>query len=506
MAAKGGGESRAGLVVFLVLFILLSISLGVTTYLGYSEIDKEKQATKTATDEKAAWEKDANWYKFVANTYRMYMGLAQTGDDVAAMRTQYNDGAGPLFTASRDKFREEHRKAITDQLDKTKKWDVVLKKPTETLKDEIDNLKKDLADKEKAAKDTQEQLAQMTREAEARKRELDAAKIDFAQKLAKRKDDDELELKGLRTTVTELQDTISKKGDAALLKLKPLEDEIVHLRADIKRVAKERDEAITTIRDRGLELARTESIKEIDVSKIAPANLAKIVSINGTGDMPYISIGSADNLKRQVTFSIYGKGVDGKPLKEPKGRLEVIRITGEHMAQARITDLRDARRDPVLVGDFLFNPAWNPNLKQHVAIVGKIDLTGDGHDDMAEFIRNLKNQNVEIDAWMDSKNKLNGEITRQTDLLIVGTSPDYGTGVIKADDVKNVDKDKKTTAMQDIQTQAEKLGVRIVRLNTFLEMSGYPLPKAVGSERGKIEFQRTLPAAGSPIYRKDAPK
>ena len=27
----------------------------------------------------------------------------------------------------------------------------------------------------------------------------------------------------------------------------------------------------------------------------------------------------------------------------------------------------------MLVGDYLFNPAWNPNLKQHVAIIGRID-------------------------------------------------------------------------------------------------------------------------------------
>ena len=137
MAAKGSGESKAGLVVFLVLFILLSITLGVTTYMGYDGQktleEKAKAADKTAKD----WENDADWYKFVANTYRVYMGMPATGDDLAALRSKYNDGGGSLFTASRDKFKEEHKKAITEQLDKTKKWDKELKKPIETLQDEI---------------------------------------------------------------------------------------------------------------------------------------------------------------------------------------------------------------------------------------------------------------------------------------------------------------------------------------------------------------------------------
>ena len=164
---------------------------------------------------------------------------------------------------------------------------------------------------------------------------MNVAKNDYAQKLAKRKEEDDAEYKRLAATIAELEDKLKKAGDVGINGLKPLQDEIALVRADNKKLTKELNEAIKTIQERGDQLARKESTEDIDVSKIAPGNLAKIVSINGTGDMPYISLGSADNLKRQVTFSIYGKGVDGKPLKEPKGRLEVIRITGEHMAQRR---------------------------------------------------------------------------------------------------------------------------------------------------------------------------
>ena len=104
--------------------------------------------------------------------------------------------------------------------------------------------------------------------------------------------------------------------------------------------------------------------------------------------------------------------------------------------------MRDQRRDPVLPGDFIYNPAWNPNVKQHVAIIGNIDLTGDHRDSVQEFLRTLKNQNVDVDAYMDMKSKklMNaagdgpGEITRRTDLLIVGDGPEFASGAIKAGD------------------------------------------------------------------------
>ena len=42
--------------------------------------------------------------------------------------------------------------------------------------------------------------------------------------------------------------------------------------------------------------------------------------------------------------------------------------------------------------------------------------------------------------------------------------------------------------MQKVQDEAEKLGVRIVRLSNFLEMSGYPLPKRAGLREGEGRF------------------
>jgi hypothetical protein len=508
MAARSG-ESKAGLVAFLVIFILVSITLGVTTYLGYGEVGEAKKHEDDAKKEAGRWTTDANYWKFLALTYRSYLGLPPTKDpskdSLAELRDSYDKGS---FKDARDENKEDHKKAITETFgEKTAlKWDPQLKKPSRTYQDDIDALKREVDAKDKAAKAAQDDAKKANDLAESTRRELEAAKAEFAANLAKQKKDDDTQRESLQQKVTSLQKELEAKGEVALKELGPLQDENKKLRGENKKLNNDLTAALKTIRDRGLELARTSATEEIDVTKLAPENLAKVVSINGAGDMPYISLGSADNLRRQVTFSIYGRGVDGRPLKEPKGRLEVVRIAGEHLAQARITDLRDEKRDPVLPGDFIFNPAWNSNLKQHVAIIGTIDLTGEGHDDIQEFIRNLKNQNVEVDAWMDMKaHKLNGSMTRQTDLLIVGGAPNFGSGTVKADDPIAQAKDQTLKEMQKVLDDAEKLGVRIVRLNSFLEMSGYPLPKTAGADRGKIQFHRNLPAAGSPVERRETP-
>jgi hypothetical protein len=511
MAAKGSGESRTGLVVFLVLFILLSISLGITTYLGYSEIDKEKKNTADAEKKAKDWTTDANYWKFLAMTYRSYLGLPPTKDDpktLVELRRQYEGNQ----LNGRDDFKDDHRKTITEFWSEKnpnpgRKWDPATGRPGETYQDEINRLNKQLAAATKSAEEakTAEEKANST--VKAKEDELEAAKKDFANNLQKQKTDDQAQIDGLRAQVTKLQQERDDLGNKALAGLKQPLDELTSLRKERDSLKKQLKDAVAVIDRTREQLARTQAAEDIDVTKIAPENLAKIVSVGGSGDMPYINIGSADNLKRLVTFSIFGKGVDGRPLKEPKGKLEVIRITGEHTAQARITELRDERRDPVLPGDFIYNPGWNPNLKQHVAVIGYIDLTGEGRNNMEEFIRTLKNQNLEVDAWMDMQSlKMNGEITRQTDMLIVGAGPDFGVGPIRGNDPKADAKSKVLEEMQKQQDLAAKNGVRVVRLNLYLELSGYPLPKRVGVDQSKIQFHKNLDAAGSPIERKEKPK
>jgi hypothetical protein len=397
------------------------------------------------------------------------------------------------------------------------KWDGGTGKPSATYIDEINKLKDHLAAKDKALKAAEESVKQKDEEIKSVTNQLTKAKLDYVAELGnfKQKNTDELKIKD--ATILKLQDDLNKKLDPKLVELDTQKKEIDAVKKDNDRLAAQLKEAVKTAKRNQEELAATRaSAEEIDISKIAPENLATIVSINRTGDMPYISLGSADRLRRQVTFSIFGKGIDGRPLKTPKGKIEVVRITGEHTAQAQITELRDERRDPVLPGDFIYNPAWNPNLKQHVALVGFMDLTGQGRDNTQELIRTLRNQNVEVDAYMEPKapfklKKPDGggeaEITRNIDMVIVGTLPTVaGANAPRIGGDKGDPNKDMLDAMDKYQRRADQLGVRVMRLNNFLEMSGYPLPKTLAPDEGKIGFHRNLESSGSPVKPPMPPK
>ena len=74
MAANKGAESKQGLIITLVCFILLSIILVITTYYGYAgQADKDKSVADAKKEADSA-KKDRDWYKFVALQLKGFTG------------------------------------------------------------------------------------------------------------------------------------------------------------------------------------------------------------------------------------------------------------------------------------------------------------------------------------------------------------------------------------------------------------------------------------------------
>jgi hypothetical protein len=498
MAARGGGggDSKQGLVVALVLFVLLSIILGLTTYFGYSEAGKAQDEAKKADAKFKDKDKEADWYKFQAWTYRAYMGypIAASLDDLTTLRGQYNNGTGGLVSGN-DKFKDDNVKFLQDTLEKPLGWDDKQKKPVKTFEGEVSRLAKELRAANAQVKQTQDLLADANKKLAAKEDELKAARDEFEAKYAKLNKDREADRKDyddkLRVLRDQLEGITKEKGEALLAGDKAKEGFTKDL-AKKDREMRQMGEKIVKLEEQVPKLSRV----DIDQPK------GKIFRMNADGQTPYIDLGSADGLKPQVTFSVHGVGPDGKPLKEPKASLEVIRIMGDHLAQARITGVQDPGRDPVMPGDYLFNPAWDPRIKQHVAVAGLIDLTGTGTDNTLEFIRTLQQQGVIVDAYLDPKTqKEKGDITRQTDYLILGTSPEF-TGDVRAGETKTEKKSETISAITAMQDKASKQGVTIIKLKDFLALSGYRLPKsATGANASRnLNFRR-------PSYEQsDAPK
>ena len=182
---------------------------------------------------------------------------------------------------------------------------------------------------------------------------------------------------------------------------------------------------------------------------------------------------------------MFSRGADGKrSSREPKGSLEIVEPISDHLSRAKITEVRNPSRDPILASDLLYNPAWSPNMREHVAIVGLIDLVGDGKDHTLEFVRNLTRQGVVVDAYLDLKEQTlkNGEggpgkLTQSTSYLVQGESPQFVDSAA-IDTAVGERKMAIHAKLGEIDKQAESLGITKIPVRRFLALIGYKVPRS----------------------------
>ena len=85
----------------------------------------------------------------------------------------------------------------------------------------------------------------------------------------------------------------------------------------------------------------------------------EVRSINLRTKAVWINVGRADGLRPQVTFNVHAAGQ--KPTDNiTKAKIEVTQILGEHLAEAKI--LEDSMEDPIVPGDKIYTPLWDPGV------------------------------------------------------------------------------------------------------------------------------------------------
>ena len=221
-----------------------------------------------------------------------------------------------------------------------------------------------------------------------------------------------------------------------------------------KKVAQAKDKDIGEMAGKLNQLTRQEmDIPSGDITWVSLPN--KLVWINR---------GRADSLQRQTRFTVYsGESTSGaKAVK--KGTVEVTQIEGDHSAQCRILD--DRLADPIMAGDKVFTPLWSPGQQNHFALTGIMDLDGDGRNQLS-IVRGLINQNGGmVDCEVDERGQKQGQITSNTRYLVVGAAPDKSSPEF----MKN---------HGDILRDAERYHVQTLKLSDFKQQMGYQKSSSV---------------------------
>ncbi len=217
----------------------------------------------------------------------------------------------------------------------------------------------------------------------------------------------------------------------------------------------------------------------------APDGRISWVNQNGT---VWINLGSADALRRQITFSVFDADAQDPAKTEPKGTIEVTRILGDHMAEARISS--DDMRNPILAGDQIYSQVWRRGKKLRFALVGTIDLDGDGRSDMKRARDLIELNGGVVDAYLDDDGKVVGEITVNTRYMVLGDFPE------------GVNQSVKQAGWQTMSEDAKTNGVEIITLDKFLNQIGYaPDERMVqlGSGAKISDFPARAEAGAGPV-------
>ncbi len=501
MAAKKGDDSKQGLIIALVFMVLLCIGLGVGTYYGFADQDRLNNERKKAVDAEKKMKDSRDWEKYQNLLLKAYIGYPlpkEDQDTLASLQDRYDSNALGQGESNKQDFDNLVAKLGGDaKAPGVLGWDAAKKQPANTFFGRLDT-----ADAvAKQAKDAQTKAEEkFKKDLAANTQELEETKKDLAKwkKTAEDRSKENAELINVYK---------GGKYAEALQRLEVLSNDLEDLKKkmetskdDAKKAA---DKLAKEINDQKLQIAKlNDQIKPVNVLDYDKPK-GRIVSIESAGSVVYINLGSGDNVKPQLTFSIYGAQSNGLASRHRKGALEVTKILGPHLSQASITETTDRNRDPVLTGDLLFNPTWNSSLRQHVAVTGMIDLIGDGSNNTPEFIRTLRNQGVVVDAYLDLKDmKVKGEgLSPKTQYLVLGDQPEANLN-LSATDIRTDRKLEMWKKMKEMQDEAHRLGITIVPYRRFLTVIGYPMPHILSNRPGRSSFLES-PLLGSGMEHKE---
>ncbi len=418
-------RENQGLQIALIIFFMLTIILGVTTFVffrQYQEADKKAEAARAslATKTNAA---DVLADQIVK--LEKYLGVVGLQPD--EVDGQYNQDIADYGATYPETDRDYHK--LTMHLFNTIQGQNVelagLKTEAQRWKDKFEVVA--------ASRDLQVQQFQDQAE--------DAAKSAAVEIASARNED---------ARINAEKDTL-----AADFKKKKDEHEVVlaATKADLETAFGNIDK---------LEIVnhkKTEALNELRQETIDVPD-GEIVFVNQHNQTVWITVGRADGLPRQITLAVYPADTSNLTKASKKASIEVTQILGENLAEARV--LEDTISDPIVRGDKIHTPLWSPGEQRQFALAGFFDVDDDGKSDQ-QLIRNLIEMNGGLVVCsIDEQGELDGKIDENTRYLVLGRRPTHA---------------KSDAAVRDpfskMVGDAKESGVQTIQMGDLLQQMGW---------------------------------
>ncbi|MEN6458861.1 MAG: hypothetical protein ABFC63_08015 [Thermoguttaceae bacterium] len=444
------------LLIPLIIFIGIAFTLGVTTYIGFHNYSDAAIKVKALTGDNS---KLANDVSNRDEDIKKLKGL------IGVPATENMEGVRKLFDEDKTKFGAGYPEESLYYRPLLEK----LKKTIDERNNELKDVKQDVQKLQDQYKVREEAKAPQLKKFEE---ERDKASKDLAaeqNKFKGERDRKNEEQAKLQADVQKIRDDAKKDKEVVIAELEKTKT----LNKKLQDLVEAQSLALQHI---------TGSDKRIEAAS------GKVIQTNQHDGTVWIDLGRADSLMRQVTFSVYPADLTNMTVKNKKGSIEVTQILGDHLAEARVID--DSAKDPILPGDKIHTVLWSPGQQRHFALAGFMDLDGDGRSDLATVVNLIRSNGGVIDAFIpengEDKNKVKGEITVNTNCLVVGIAPN------EKGDLGQL------AAFSKMTRDASQLRIPTMQLGDLLQAMGWRNLSPVvryGRDSNPNDF-RALPADG----------
>jgi NAD-dependent DNA ligase len=217
----------------------------------------------------------------------------------------------------------------------------------------------------------------------------------------------------LRQQIEEVRQEWSREEDLKLSNSAEHEQSLSRLREQVKQISHEieREQKSSRVQEIALErdIARLERRVDelIDQKEISQTTLVSDGSITAArADLGFviIDIGWEQNLRPGTRFQVFATRAGKSTV---KGLVQVMRVEGR-IAHARILEEKDVN-DPIIVGDHLHNPIYDPKATKVFVIKG--DFFRYSKAELARFIQ-------------EAGGEVENELTTRTNFLVAGENSD----------------------------------------------------------------------------------
>lgn len=384
------GESQ-GLTIALIISVMLNFALGATSFMFMKQYQKELARAVAAEDNATKEQTAARNTIEDNNELKRCIGQATT----AKMDTITADFKADMETYAVGYSEEtrDYRKMLAWLFD-------VNQKQSESLASEQAARAK-LEQDHVAAKLSIQQVA------DKEKQRADNADIQLSQEQKNYQDSLQASRTVVKTEVDKLADE-QKTRDATVDDLK---GKLTVVETENRKLS----DLLTTANI---------TIKEV-LSPDRELADGKIRWVNQASRAVWIDLGRADALRRLMSFGVYAADTSDVTKVGKKASIEVTKILGEHLAEARIVE--DVVTDPIMPGEMIYSPLWSPGEKEHFALTSGLDIDDDGRSDLPQVIDIITMNGGVVDCYLDDAQEdapRVGDLTKDTRFLVQGMEPE----------------------------------------------------------------------------------